>query len=71
VGGGDLAQRRELPEAGVGEEDVEVPLLTADRFVEAIQVRGLRDVALAPLPFLPRLRTAWSSSCSRRPVMKT
>lgn len=43
---GDLPQRHELAEAGVGEEDVETPLLLQDRGEQSIKVGKRRDITL-------------------------
>ena len=43
---GDLAERGELRAAGVGEQDVDPPVLLPHRRVEPIEVGQLRDVAL-------------------------
>ena len=69
---GDRPERGELAAAGVGEQDVDPPVLLLDRRVEPVEVGQVRDVALHAddVPW-PICFTASSSSAWRRPVMKT
>src|SRR6266481_8490261 len=46
VGLGDLAERHEFAQAGVGEEDVDATLLLLHRRVQSIQIREIGDVPL-------------------------
>jgi len=67
---GDLAQRGKFAEAGVGENDIEAPLLP-DCFVETIQIGQFGNVSLDAGDVAAIVFTASSSSFWRRPVIKT
>jgi hypothetical protein len=68
---GDAAQGGKLAEAGIGEDNVDLPPLRLDGFVEPIKISQLGDVALDAGNMSPISFTASSSSFRRRPVMKT
>jgi hypothetical protein len=67
---GEARQRREFADAGIGDQDIDVPL-RLDSFIESIEVVQFGDVSLNAAMLRPITVVASSSSFCRRPVMKT